>query len=84
VCAKDGTLLVARQAMDFSTTTSAPVVGDALAYASAHLAHRASRELNRRVALWPEWLKRIEQFDPARVVFAHDGATFESEVAAER
>ncbi len=84
VCADDGTLLVAGQAMDFSMTTSVPLAGDASAYASAHLAHQVYRELDRRLAPWPEWLERIEQFDPARVVFAHDGATFEPKIAAER
>jgi len=79
VCAQDGTLLVAGQAMDFSTKTPAPVGGCASAYASAHLARRATQELNQPLAPWPAWLDRIEQFDPARVVFAHDGATFESD-----
>jgi len=77
VRAQDGTLLVAGQAMDFSTTSPAPVGGCASAYASAHLARRATDELGRPLAPWPAWLDRIEQFDPARVVFAHDGATFE-------
>lgn len=74
---QDGILLVAGQAMNLSMTASEPLVGDASAFASAHLAHRVSHELGRRVAPWPEWFERIEQFDPARVVFAHDGATFE-------
>ena len=84
VRARDGTLLVAGQAMDFSTTTPAPVGGCASAYASAHLARRATRHLGRPVAPWADWLDRIEQFDPARVVFAHDGATFESDTATDR
>jgi N-acyl homoserine lactone hydrolase len=79
VSAQDGTLLVAGQAMDFLTTTPAPVSGCASAYASAHFARRANQELGRPLAPWPAWLDRIEQFDPARVVFAHDGATFEPE-----
>lgn len=76
VRAQDGTLLVAGQAMDLSTTTSLPVAGDASAYASAHLARQESRRVGQRLAPWPDWLDRIEQFDPARVVFAHDGANF--------
>jgi N-acyl homoserine lactone hydrolase len=84
VRAEDGTLLMAGQAMDFSTTTSAPVPGEASAYASAHLARRASLEVGPPLAPWPDWLERIEQFDPSRVVFAHDGATFESGDIADR
>ena len=76
VLAQDGTLLVAGQLMDFSMTTQAPLSGDASAYASAHLARRMSSELGRPLAPWPDWLDRIEHFDPKRVVFAHDGATF--------
>ena len=77
VRAQDGTLLVAGQAMDFSTTaTGVPTGGCASSYASAHLARRATRRVGRPLAPWPDWLDRIEQFDPARVVFAHDGATF--------
>jgi len=80
VCAHDGTLFVAGQAMDFSTTTPGPVGGCASAYASAHLARRATHELGRPLAPWPDWLDRIEQLDPARVVFAHDGAIFEPDI----
>lgn len=65
VQARDGTLLVAGQATDFASE-----------YASAQLARSASQEVGRRLAVWPDWLDRIEQFDPARVVFAHDGAAF--------
>ena len=65
VQARDGTLLVAGQATDFASQ-----------YASAHLARRSSDEVGRTLVAWPDWLDRIEQFDPARVVFAHDGATF--------
>ena len=80
---RDGTLLVAGQAMDISTTVGAPMSSCASSYASAHLARRVSTELGRPVAPWPEWLERIEQFDPARVVFAHDGATFAPGVVTE-
>jgi N-acyl homoserine lactone hydrolase len=82
VRAQDGTLLVAGQAMDFSTTTLSPVAGDASAYASAHLARQASRRAGRPLAPWPDWLERLEQFDPAKVVFAHDGATFNPDAPA--
>ncbi len=82
VRAQDGTLLVAGQAMDFSTTTLSPVAGEASAYASAHLARQASRHAGRPLGPWPDWLDRVEQFDPARVVFAHDGATFNPDTRA--
>ena len=65
VQARDGTLLVAGQATDFASE-----------YASAQLARGASHEVGRRLATWPDWLDRLEEFDPARVVFAHDGAAF--------
>jgi len=80
VCARDGTLFVAGQPMDFSTTAPGPVGSCASAYASAHLARRATHELGRPLAPWPDWLDRIEQFDPARVVFAHDDAIFEPDI----
>ena len=82
--AQDGTLLVAGQAMDFSTATPGPVGGCASAYASAHLARRATHDVGRLLAPWPDWLDRVEQFDPARVVFAHDGATFAPDIASDR
>lgn len=81
---QDGTLLVAGQAMDFSTTTPGPVGGCASAYASAHLARRASHQLARPVTPWPDWLDRIEQLGPARVIFTHDGATIAPEIAIDR
>jgi N-acyl homoserine lactone hydrolase len=84
VRALDGTLLVAGQAMDVPSPTGAPVAGCASAYASAHLARRAAQRIGRTFAGWPEWLDRIEQFDPARVVFAHDGAIFEPSTATWR
>ncbi len=84
VRAQDGTLLIAGQAMDFSATARAGAVsGCASAYASAHLARRATRRVGRPLAPWPDWLDRIEQFDPARVVFAHDGATFAPEITTD-
>ena len=89
VQAGDGTLLVAGQPMDYSevddpdagaseredSATALPLGGCASAWASAALARRASRELGRALAPWPGWFERIERFDPAAVVFAHDAAT---------
>ncbi len=60
---RDGTLLVAGQAMDFSAIGLGSGGSCASAYASAHLARRASHELGRPLAVWPDWLDRIEQFD---------------------
>jgi glyoxylase-like metal-dependent hydrolase (beta-lactamase superfamily II) len=58
----DGTVVLAGQAHDFST-----------GYSSAVLARRAARA-DIHV---PPWLDRIMQFDPRRVLFAHDNAVWE-------
>jgi N-acyl homoserine lactone hydrolase len=58
----DGTVVLAGQAHDFSA-----------GYSSAVLARRAARA-DIRV---PPWLDRIMQFDPKRVLFAHDNAVWE-------
>ena len=52
-----------------------PTGGCASAWASAVLARQSFRELGRALAPWPGWFERIERFDPAAVVFAHDAAT---------
>ncbi len=62
----DGTVVVAGQATDF-----------AFEYGSHHLAYLASGLLGRQVAPYPTWVETLERFDPARVVFAHDSATWE-------
>jgi N-acyl homoserine lactone hydrolase len=66
VSCKDGTVIVAGQATDY-----------AFEYGSHRLARKASIELGRTVVPSPEWVERLEAFDPARVVFAHDGAVWE-------
>jgi glyoxylase-like metal-dependent hydrolase (beta-lactamase superfamily II) len=58
----DGTVVLAGQAHDFAT-----------GYGSAVLARRAGQ---RDIAV-PPWLDRIMEFDPRRVVFAHDNAVWE-------
>ncbi len=83
-CAQDGTVLVAGQAMDYVSSTHNPVAGEASSYASAHLAWTHSQEVGQPLAPWPEWFERLEQFDPARVVFAHDSATFGTEITSDR
>jgi len=59
---QDGTVVLAGQAHDFAT-----------GYSSAVLARRAARE----DVTVPPWLDRIMQFDPRRVLFAHDNAVWE-------
>jgi len=62
----DGTVIVAGQAHDTATAYSA----DALAW-------RAHRDGHARgVPAPPGWLDRLMEFDPARVVFAHDQAVW--------
>jgi len=59
---EDGTVVLAGQAHDFATV-----------FGSAVLARRAARS---DIAV-PPWLGRIMQFDPRRVLFAHDNAVWE-------
>lgn len=59
-------MIVAGQATDF-----------AFKYGSQHLAREASARLDQPLAPWAGWLERLERFDPARVVFAHDMALWE-------
>jgi N-acyl homoserine lactone hydrolase len=57
----DGTVIVAGQSHDNAT-----------AYGADVLAHRAGIE---EIPLSP-WIERLQRFDPARVVFAHDNAVW--------
>ena len=58
----DGTVIVAGQSHDTAT-----------AYGRDTLAWRASRDGHtHEVADIPAWIPRLQQFDPAQVVFAHD------------
>ena len=57
----DGTVIVAGQSHDNATAYSADV-----------LAHRVGLD---EVEV-PSWIERLERFDPARVVFAHDNAVW--------
>jgi N-acyl homoserine lactone hydrolase len=64
---KNGTVVVAGQSHDTAT-----------AYGSDVLAWRAGRDGNANDAPPPpSWIERLQQFDPARVVFAHDRAVWE-------
>jgi N-acyl homoserine lactone hydrolase len=63
----DGTVVVAGQSHDTAT-----------AYGSDALAWRADRDRHSQpLPLTPAWIDRIQQLDPARVVFAHDNAVWE-------
>jgi N-acyl homoserine lactone hydrolase len=58
----DGTVICAGQAHDSASLFAYDV-----------LAQKAIHDgLEEPLPLYPEWMKRFEQFDPARVVFAHD------------
>jgi len=62
VRSRDGTVIVAGQSHDTAT-----------AYARDALGWRASREGHSYdLTDIPEWIGHLQQFDPARVVFAHD------------
>jgi N-acyl homoserine lactone hydrolase len=62
----DGTVIVAGQAHDTAT-----------AYSADTLAWRAHRDGPAPgVPAPPEWLDRLMELDPARVVFAHDHAVW--------
>jgi N-acyl homoserine lactone hydrolase len=63
----DGTIVVAGQSHDTATT-----------YGSDALAWRAHRDDHSPpLPATPAWIDRLQQFDPARVLFAHDNAVWE-------
>ena len=64
----DGTVIVmAGQSHDAATDYGA----DALAWRAAHERHPPP------LPVTPAWIERLQQLDPARVVFAHDNAVWE-------
>ncbi|HET9091539.1 MAG TPA: N-acyl homoserine lactonase family protein [Acidimicrobiales bacterium] len=66
---RDGTVVVAGQSHE-----------TAMEYGTEVLARRAAGEDAHAMAdlrLGPEWVARLQSFDPARVVFAHDRSVFE-------
>ncbi|EFL26710.1 putative N-acyl homoserine lactone hydrolase [Streptomyces himastatinicus ATCC 53653] len=63
----DGTVVLAGQAHDFASE-----------FASAHLARHAALDgLAQPLPPYPPWLDRLADFDPRRVLFAHDHAIWE-------
>jgi N-acyl homoserine lactone hydrolase len=67
VLATDGTVIVAGQSHDTATSYS----GDVLAW-------RARRDHHGEpLPVVAAWIDRLQQFDPARVVFAHDNSVWE-------
>ncbi|MGW0435972.1 N-acyl homoserine lactonase family protein [Micromonospora sp. NPDC003197] len=63
----DGTVILAGQAYDFAS-----------AFGSAQLAYRAAGAgVDGPLSPAPPWLSRLLEWDPARVLFAHDGAVWE-------
>lgn len=63
----DGTVVIAGQSHDTATGYSADVL--------AWRAHRAGH--GHSLPPFPEWIGRLQAFDPARVVFAHDHSVWE-------
>jgi N-acyl homoserine lactone hydrolase len=64
---QDGTIVVAGQSHDTATAYGA----DALAWRATHEHHAGP------LPTTPAWIDRLQQLDPARVVFAHDNAVWE-------
>lgn len=63
----DGTVVLAGQAHDFASE-----------FASAHLARHAAREgVEQPLPSYRPWLDRLADFDPRRVLFAHDSSVWE-------
>ena len=63
----DGTVVLAGQAHDFASQ-----------YASDHLARHAARQgVERPLPEYRPWLDRLSEFDPRRVLFAHDCSVWE-------
>jgi N-acyl homoserine lactone hydrolase len=68
----DGTVVVAGQCHDSASAYGA----DVLAWRAQRDGHTAS------LPVAPAWMDRLQQLDPARVVFAHDNAVWEPAEAA--
>ncbi|MDH6133023.1 N-acyl homoserine lactone hydrolase [Kitasatospora sp. MAA4] len=63
----DGTVVLAGQAYDFASQ-----------FASDHLARHAARQgLEQPLPTYQRWLERLSEFDPQRVLFAHDCSVWE-------
>lgn len=67
VVCEDGSVILAGQSHDTASAWSA----DALAAQASALGHKAP------LPVPPEWVPRLLEFDPKRVVFAHDAAVWE-------
>ena len=68
VVASDGTVVLAGQSHDTASAWSS----DALAVRARELGHEDP------LPAAPVWMDRLLQFDPRRVVFAHDAAVWEA------
>src|SRR5439155_19327374 len=64
---RDGTVVVAGQSHDTASAYGA----DTLAW------HARRDQLSQSLPVTPAWIDRIQQLDPARVVFAHDNTVWE-------
>ncbi len=68
----DGTVILAGQAHESASQYAA----DQLAWRVAHHGEQAA------AVLYPDWVDRLQRFDPARVVFAHDFAVWDLPVGS--
>jgi len=62
----DGRLVIAGQAINFASE-----------YAMAHFAWNLERSGSPEAIAYPSWVARLQEFDPVRVVFAHDLAVWD-------
>ncbi len=65
---REGRILLAGQAFDMASE-----------YASAEVARRVAEDGEQDVPVHPEWMRRISELDPRRVLFAHDLAVYDAQ-----
>ena len=51
-------------------------VNGATHYGRAHFASELRRSGSEETVIVPEWIERLQEFDPVLVLFAHDNATW--------
>jgi hypothetical protein len=51
-------------------------VNGATDYGRAHYASELRRSGSDETVIVPEWIERLQEFDPVLVLFAHDNATW--------
>lgn len=71
---RDGTIIVAGQSHDTATQYAADVLAHR---AASDATNDGAADLDRSASGLPAWIERLQRFDPARVVFAHDHSVWE-------